>query len=103
MSFSMNLQTDSLASVEHPQQDPPETGGIIGTENQVLTLEMFPFPDLHPQVEGVIEIEWKSIQGPPNSPDKHQEGRAHPGLHETSKGELHDATLRGMFPHEEEN
>ena len=48
----MNSQNNSLVSVEHPQQDPPEMGGILGTENQVLTLEMFPFPDLHPQVEG---------------------------------------------------
>ena len=59
MSFSMNLHTDSLASVEHPQQDPPEMGGILGTENQVLKLETFSFPELHPQVEGLQEIEWK--------------------------------------------
>ena len=62
-------------------------GGILGTENQVLTLEMFTFPDLHPQVEGVLEIEWKpSREPPPNSPDPHQEGRAAPGPHEPSQG-----------------
>ena len=99
MSFSMNLHTDSLASVGHPQQDPPEMGGILGTENQVLTLEMFSFPELHPHVEGVLEIEWKSSRDtPPNSPDPHQEGRAALGHMIPPRGRSPCATLRGLLP-----
>ncbi len=83
----MASQNVSLPPNKNPQQVPPEMGGNLGAENQVLTLEMFPFPDLHPQVEVVLEIEWQpSRDPPPNSPDPHQEGRAAPGLHEPSQG-----------------
>ena len=79
-------------------------GGILGTENQVLTLEMFPFPDLHPQVEGLLEIEWKPSRDPLRTPQTPTRRVGQPlGLMSPPRGRSPCATLRGVLPHEEEN